>query len=150
MTTKTEPSAEATALIDVMERTLATLLVAPESLFERVAHTADAPSTRAAGDLLFIQGRGDRLHAILACGASELDQTVLLDRFAEAGANWVWLAVEPDHAALATAAAGGRKLGVLTVTNERVEKALQAPPRPGIFIKAYLELRKRWRQIASW
>lgn len=147
----TEPSADALALIEGMEQALAELLVAPDTLLVRTDASEDAAeASRRAGDVWFIQGRGDRLHAILACGDAELSDPELIDAFAEAGANWVWLAVAPSDAADAVVRARGRKLGVLSVGDGRVEKTLQAPPRPGIFIKAYPTLRKRWRQIASW
>lgn len=127
------------------------IIIAPNTLLRRTESydgVTSVDGTR--GDLVLVQGRGDRLHTILACGPSELADDALLDRFADCDANWCWIAVDQEDAATAARIAASRRLGVIVASGHSLERPSLAPPRPGIFIKAWPELRKEWRTIDTW
>lgn len=147
-TTRSEAAAR---LLAVLEQELENTIIAPNTLLRRCeAYEGDAFSDGSRGDLVLVQGRGDRLHAVLACGPEELDDAALLDRFGACDANWCWLAVDRGNAARAASEASARRLGVITIDGTSLDRPHLAPPRPGIFIKAYRDLRKEWRTIDSW
>lgn len=105
---------------------------------------------RARGDLIYVQGRGDRLHALLVIGEGDASDPALWERFGACDANWCWIVCERREASQLDALATQHNLGLLIQEGARVEVARKAPPRPGIFIKKYKELRKEWRAISPW
>lgn len=103
---------------------------------------------------LYVQGRIDRLHAVLAASPTDADFEVTTDAFAETPANWRWLVVSDldwnsrRAAILGRAESGG--LGVLVVGPDGMTRARPAQPSPGIFRKRYPALRKEWKTLSNW
>ncbi len=135
-------------LPDALKPALEQLLVAPSSLW---ADGSDEPGLIGTGaDLLYVQGRGDRLHALrLLDGVASLDG---LDGLGDVGANWIWLVRVRPNVALDVAAKAAERVGagLIDVDGGIARKVAQAPPRPGIFIGRWRELRSRWRQVSDW
>ncbi len=108
---------------------------------------------RKRGDYVYVQGRGDRLHAFLCVDTlPDATDVALLDTFSQADANWRWLIVPNAASATAfTAEAARRGLGLIVApVSGPLSKLSDASPNPGVFIKAYPVLRKAWRTLASW
>lgn len=137
------------ALARALEDQIATLLPAHDSLCVRADAFPDEPAfgDRARGDFIYVQGRGDRLHALLICDDGVDD--AVLGRFAACDANWRWLVAASSATALIDVAAS-LGCGVFVFDGATLTKRNDARPNPGTFIKAYPALRKRWRTIASW
>lgn len=137
------------ALAHALEAEIAHLLPAHDSLCVRADAFPDEPgfADRARGDYIYVQGRGDRLHALLVC-VDGVDASVL-DAFAQCDANWRWI-VAPASATALVRDAVARGCGVFVAEANTLAKQHDARPNPGTFIKAYPALRKRWRTIASW
>lgn len=131
---------------------LPTLLPAHAVLGASVAEFADDDrfADRRRGDYVYVQGRGDRLHAFLAVRDDTPEDVIA--RFADADANWCWLvAWEEDVTPALVERARSRALGVVSAHRDgRLERREDAPPRAGIFIKAYPALRARWRELSDW
>lgn len=103
-------------------------------------------------DLIHVQGRGDRLH-----GITLVEDDADVERAAQqsqGACNWYWAVLGPDAAPSLRAAVGNAreewKAGVLEIRDGGLHKVYQAPPRPGIFITKYPDLRAEWRKISSW
>jgi hypothetical protein len=116
MTTR---SPESDTLLEQLERSLSDTLVAQSTLGRR-ADSFDEPgfAERKRGDLVFVQGRGDRLHAILCAGPAELSDDDLLGRFADVDVNWAWLAVAGEDVPAAIILGEQHRFGVLSVGKE--------------------------------
>ena len=100
-------------------------------------------------DYLYVQGRGDRIHAFAVYAPTDSDDA-WLSAFVEVGANWLWLAAA-DGVELAATLAREKGLGLLRVDpSGTLQKLVHPAPRPGIFIKRYPALKKRWRTLSSW
>jgi hypothetical protein len=103
-------------------------------------------------DLIHVQGRGDRLHGLtLVQGEDDLARAA---GQAQALCNWYWMVVAPDASAGVRAAVqdvrADWRAGVLEWRDGGLHKLHQAPPRPGIFVTKYPDLRAEWRKISSW
>lgn len=107
-------------------------------------------STGTCGDVVHVQGRGDRLHGVLCVTADTADEAK--EASANSDMNWRWWAFgsrAEANAAQADAESAG--VGVIVAPADgALEKLREAPPNPGIFIKSFPKLRKEWRTIASW
>lgn len=103
-------------------------------------------------DLIHIQGRGDRLHGLtLVRGEQDLPR---VREQSQGACNWYWVVVSPDASAAVRAAIQEQRAewgaGVLEWRDGGLHKLQQAPPRPGIFVTKYPDLRAEWRKISSW
>lgn len=109
----------------------------------------DAFADRRRGDYVYVQGRGDRIHAFLCVSAAD---DPALYAFGECDANWRWLvAWDDDVSPPIEALAGERGFGLIAVPRDgELTKLRDAAPNPGIFIKKYPALRKHWRTLSSW
>ena len=135
------------SLTQALERTYPaqTTLGCPTDAFE-----AEASAERQRGDLIYVQGRSDRLHALLLLQDGDVGDDALWTRFAPCEANWCWAVCEPNEERVALERAAAHNLGVLVIEGGGLRVARKAPPRPGIFIKSYKELRKEWRALSAW
>lgn len=139
-------------LIGALHERLPELLPAHQVHGAMAAEFADEPEFdgRRRGDYVYVQGRGDRLHAFL-CFDDRLSDEVL-QRFAGCDANWRWLVAWSEDAS-ASLQDDARRAGLGVIAAPRVGplvKLLDATPNPGIFIKGYPALRRHWRTLASW
>lgn len=109
----------------------------------------EAASAPGCGHYLYVQGRGDRIHAFLC--VDELESAPL-DGFSRCDANWRWLATwAEDVDAELLDAARRHGLGVIGVPRTgALVRHVEAPPNPGIFIKRYPALRAHWRTLSDW
>jgi hypothetical protein len=97
-------------------------------------------------DVLYVQGRIDRLHAFAVASTSEeFEESALLARLEGVAANWRWLVVPAALAAVAGSVAASRGLGVVTLSAAQARLERPASPVPGIFDRAHPDLRKAWR-----
>lgn len=130
-----------------LQTALAGLLVAPNTL---LADSAVEPALEASGaEALFVQGRGDRLHGVLAFQhARQLPPAPLRDL----AVNWLWIVADGDEAASGSVhtLADALHAGVLRRSGSSLQRERPAPPRPGIFISRWPQLRARWRTISDW
>jgi len=136
------------AVTALLERELPNILPAGAAVLTFAASDEEA----AAGcDLLYVQGRIDRLHALLVLDGESESQ---LDAFCEVPANWRWLVVSADELAGArrnlNAIAEKRGLGLMSHDTETLQNVLPALAQAGIFRKQYPELRKAWKELSSW
>lgn len=140
-------------MASALRHALAAALPAALGAHEHLAVVADElqPGDAAGADVLFVQGRQDRLHAF---GCVDGDAAAdVARRVADAPANWRWLAVWADAPSRETAAAAAAELGCGLIALTRagaVERLAEAKPNPGTFAKAYPSIRTRWRAIAPW
>lgn len=142
---------EATSLPENSLRSaLASALPAHELLTVPYAAAGGEAVAGSATLLLHVQGRGDRLHAVAPAGGLSLNEAEqLADALRAVAANWRWLAAS-DAPIWLPELCKERGLGLLTLRGESAERTLAAPPTPGIFLPRYPELRKAWKQLASW
>lgn len=103
-------------------------------------------------DLIHVQGRGDRLHG-LTLVTDEQDLTRASEQ-SQGACNWYWVVVSPEASVTVRASVQERRAewraGVLEWRDGGLHKLHQAPPRPGIFVTKYPDLRAEWRKISSW
>lgn len=111
------------------------------------AHTVLIEDGDAVGcDILYVQGRIDRLHAFaLASTVEEFEGSELLATLGGVAANWRWLVVPAALAAVAGNVAAARGLGVVTLSPAQARLERPASPVPGIFDRSHPALRKAWR-----
>ena len=138
-------------LIKALHIGLEGLLPAHETLGTMTAEYADDEqfAERKRGDYAYIQGRGDRIHLFLCVDdPTELDA---LDPFTNADGNWRWVVTWEEHEESLSSALSGSAVGLIVATRDgELRRSVDSPPQPGIFIKAYPELRREWRKLASW
>ena len=138
-------------LIKALNEGLPELLPAHETLGRMTAEFSDDErfAARKRGDYAFVQGRGDRIHLFLCL--DDPGDSDALEQFAQADGNWLWIVAWDEHEDQLAAAIEGQPLGLVVATRGGVlRRAFDAPPQPGIFIKAYPALRTEWRTLASW
>ena len=129
---------------------LAAALPAHEVLTVAYGEAGGAEVEGAQTVVLHVQGRGDRIHAVApATGLSLSDAGRLADTLLEVSANWRWLAAA-DAPIWLPELCKERGIGLLTLHGESGERTIASPATPGIFLPRYAELRKAWKQIASW
>ena len=137
------------AVTALLERELPSLLPAGAAVLSWLGSDEEA----AAGcDLLYVQGRIDRLHALLVIGGGDLEPK--LDDFCKVPANWRWLVVSAEELArkrgdLQTIAQE-RGLGLISHDTETLQSVLPPLAQAGIFRKQYPKLRKAWKELSSW
>lgn len=112
------------------------------------AHTVHGTAANAgAADYLYIQGRQDRLHGFWLHAEGAEDTA---SQAAEVRCNWFWIVTEAAQpAASVLELAASLNAGVLMLQPTELTRVVNAPPRPGIHIKAHPELRAEWKQMSD-
>lgn len=139
-------AASATELIDELHRLLPSAMPAHEVLGMRADRAAE--DGMAGADYVYVQGRGDRLHAFVALeDPHAVDATI--DALEQVPANWRWL-VTAGASPGVWVAARDRGIGVIALEDQALDIVAKAMPNPGIFIREYKMLRSEWRKLSSW
>ena len=136
-------------LTDILDQRIEALLPAHETF---ITDPMDPVPEGCGVDRVFVQGRGDRIHAF-RCIGDDIPEQSALTPFGEFKANWRWLVVSPGvlraNRDELERQAEALELGIIVAREGGLEIHLKAPPQPGIFIKQYPSLRKRWRDFAN-